>query len=293
MAGCPDIRRVIRVPPHRLRAVAACCGPPDGCPPAGPLPRVPHPQFPARTTRFGSPVTPCGAPSSLAHTHSAVTCEMRPSPLTRRTVSRAPSFVPRPSPQSLLCHDHRVTRSTPQIGEWIRLSTSRRIVAHPEVVSGSTSNGCPRICARRAAAYRLGSSRRYLRQVDKPALQFPKARACLGRSISRPRLPGIRLLRRRSVPVGCPRDLVRLATRPELGCPSPLRASQRIYPSGLPSGERGGGDSISGFPKIFIRLGANQTTSFPVTQFIPASPSPSCPVDESARDETTVWLPNR
>jgi hypothetical protein len=142
---------------------------------------------------------------SLAHTHSAVTCEMRPSPLTRRTVSRAPSFVPQPSPQSLLCDDHRVTRSTPQIWEWIRLSTSRRIVAHPEVVSGSTSNGCPRICARRAAAYRLGSSRRYLRQVDSSALQFPRARTCLGRSISRLRLPGIRLLRRRSVPAGCPR----------------------------------------------------------------------------------------
>lgn len=157
--------------------MAACCDPPDSCPPAGPLPRVPHPQSPARTTRFGSPVTPCGAPSSLAHTHTAVTCEMRPYP----------------------------RRSTPQIQGWIRLSTSRRIVAHPEVVSGSTSNGCPRICARRAAAYRLGSSRRYLRQVDSSELRFPKTRTRLGRSISRLRSPEIQPLQRRSVPVGCPR----------------------------------------------------------------------------------------
>lgn len=173
----PGRIRVIRVPPHRLRAVAACCVPPDSFPPAGPLPRVPRPQFPARTTRFGSPGLPCGFPSSLAHTHLTVTCAMRPS----------------------------LARSAPWMEEWIRLSTSRRIVAHPEVVFGSTSNGCPRICARRAAAYRLGSSRRYLRQVDSSELRFPKTRTRLGRSISKPQLPGTRLLRRRSVSVGCPR----------------------------------------------------------------------------------------
>lgn len=179
-------------------------------PSAGSLPRVLHPQFPARTTRFGSPVTPCGAPSSLAHTHPAVTCTMRPS----------------------------LARSAPWIEEQVRLSTSRRTVAHPEVVFGSTSNGCPRICARRAAADRLGSSRRSLRQVDSSELRFPKTRTRLGRSISRLRLPGIRLLRRRSVPVGCPRtssvsrhapcSVTQARCVPRNASPRPESAAERI-----------------------------------------------------------------
>jgi len=52
-------------------------------------------------------------------------------------------------------------------------------------------------------------------------------------------------------------------------------------------------DIISSYPAIITALGANPTTSFPVIKSIPARPSTSYPVDEFARDEITVWLPNR
>jgi hypothetical protein len=144
---------------------------------------------------------------------------------------------------------------------------------------------------------RGGLPSRFLETISPPSRQL-RAPVSQSSNLSRPKYLQTPVARDPATPATVrvrrlPSDIVRLATRPVLSYPSPLRASQRIYPSGLPSGERGGGDSISGFPKIFIRLGANQTTSFPVTQFIPASPSTSFPVDESARDETTVWLPKR
>lgn len=237
----------------------------DGCPPAGPLPRAPHPQFPTRTARFGSPVTPCGAPSSLAHTHTAVTCEMRPSLVTLHALDKGvdPSFdIPPDSyPSGSRLRQHQ-----------------QRLPAHL----------CPP---------RSGLPSRFLETISPPSRQL-RAPVSQNSNPSRPKYLQTPVTRNPATSATVrvrrlPSDLVRLATRPKPSYPSSLHASQRISLSGPPSRERGGRDSISGFPKIFIHLGANQITSFPVAQFIPASPSTSCPVDESARDETTVWLPNR
>lgn len=234
-------------------------------PSAGPLPRVPRPQFPARTTRFGSPVTPCGAPSSLAHTHPAVTCGDEAVSNTLRSLDEGvdPSFdiPPDSCPSGGRLRQHQ-----------------QRLPAH--------------LCPPRG-----GLPSRFLETIAPPSRQL-RALVSQSSNPSRPKYHQTPVARDPVTPATVrvrrlPSDIVRLATRPVLSYPSPLHASQRISPSGPPSEEHGGGDSISGFPKIFIHLGANQTTSFPVTQFIPASPPTSFPVDESARDKTNVWLPNR
>lgn len=160
----------------------------DSCPSAVPLPRGPDAQFATHLARFGSPRhlsmsrlarahshcsylqdeavsahSPDGLPpdelratlldaESPPHRASCSSPDLR-SPGIRRASTRRPRSCPR---VPRVC-----TRSTPKSpAEWIRHSTSRRIVAHPAVVFGSTSNGFPRHCARRAAVHRLGSPKR-------------------------------------------------------------------------------------------------------------------------------------
>lgn len=226
----------------------------DSHPSAGSRPRRPNPQFPARPTCFGSPATLCSAASSLAHTHAAVTCEMRSSPLTHRAVARPMSFVPRSSPLSFLRDDPR-SACPPSGFPAIEPASARRSHSCPRDPRACTRStpifkgvdpsfdiplrSCPRSSrlqqtpATVARAYMSAAQRTTVSvpQDDESAKSTHPNPVSQVSSESRPKYLQALVTQNSATPTtvlvpGYPSGPVRLTTYPETSYPAPLYVSQ-------------------------------------------------------------------
>jgi hypothetical protein len=285
-------------------------------------------RFPASSTRSFLRALPASARldtfrcrGALAHTHTAVTCRMRPSQ--PHSPDGFPSDELRATLHGAESPPHRASCSSPDLrspGHPTRLGSpsaqlptrpARLHALHSEVTSGVDPSfdippdSCLPGSRLRQHQQRLpaplcpprsGPPSRFPKTMTPPSrrarLWFPNPEPVSAR-VSRtlvtqvPITPATLLSRR------LPSGSARLATRSRPSCPCLSRVSQRrLCPVSRPE-QAAEINSHRQLPADKNPPRSKPKNQSPGSSIYSGNLPTSFPVDESARDETTVWLPNR